>query len=508
MAMSVIDFLRVLLAFGFVFLALPLFAEGHHLWRGEPVDRDPSEWIPIVLRSFILASFIAETACLVLGSLRFCLPGLLIAGSIAWSARQFFVAHQIRSGLKEEYAQSIWRPLIALLEPEQSSELRSRLHAMRFHRAAISFLSRPLPALLIGLFFAFGRGGIQQLRFDQTESYLRAISLAALTAGRPWPPDGSVAFLAPLVCFSGLDAQAVVRFTGPILAAYFAVLISICVWQVWHSGIASGSTLVLFACGALASTHSSWDLVPGSIAIIYWTAAAAAWPYSRKYAVFAALTGLMIAPTEWMGPAICGLLIVSVRLSAWLATSVRTVGPVLAVPVSVVLLALAVSLCHLQMPSPQQYQYESAARTCKNIMRRFHRNQWLIVSPFQELAFTYGHGWHLELSEFVSRFHPPDVAKGSFSFPYEAPDVFFFVERRPLRLGSQTGPYNVVWRYAPAESDEWAAFLYGDPLGRASLEYQAAELLNAYASSHKNLSVFYEDEDLAVYHLTARRTGT
>jgi hypothetical protein len=127
------------------------------------------------------------------------------------------------------------------------------------------------------------------------------------------------------------------------------------------------------------------------------------------------------------------------------------------------------------------------------------------VSPFQELAFTYGQGWHVELSDFVSRFNIDEVADPHFVFPYDCPDVFFFVERRPIVGVSAGAVRKPVWRYSPAESADWAAFLYTDPIGRNSLEYRAGRLLAAYALHHKDISLFYEDDDILVFHLIRSR---
>jgi hypothetical protein len=113
----------------------------------------------------------------------------------------------------------------------------------------------------------------------------------------------------------------------------------------------------------------------------------------------------------------------------------------------------------------------------------------------------------VELTEYVSAFSVGQVSRPDFSFPYQVAHVFFFVERRPIRLGSRPGLQMATWRYAPAESKEWSSYLYGDPLGRASLEYRAAELLNSYGRIHNDLSLFYEDDDLVVYHLTKKSGG-
>jgi len=507
-AMAFIDFLRVLFAFALAFTGVPMLGQGYRLWRGEPINRLPAEWIPIVLRAFVLASFAAETLGSVLGSVRLCLSGLIFAACAVGTTYGFLKSQQVRLELKEQSEESIWQPLVTLLEPQQPPEFQSQPKAERFQRGGCFTAATMFRLLLALTAYAFARPAMHQLSFDYPASYFRTVSLAALTAGgSSWQADGSVALLAPLVSFSGLDAASVTRFAGPIFGAIFAALIAICVWQVWRTTTAAALTLGLFACVAFASSHANWELQPSLISTVYWTAAAAVLPYSWRFALLAAATGFLTAPEQWVPIVIAVLLAVGLYLGYWLRSLKGFAGSTLAATECLGTILLVLFLQHGANPDPQPSQYESAARACQRIASQFHRNDWLVVSPFQELAFTYGHGWHLELGEFVARFHRTDVSGSTFSFPYEANNVFFFVERRPLPLGSRTGNPKAIWRYSPAESSEWPTFLSCDPLGRASLEYQAAALLTAYALKHKNLSVFQQDDFLTVYRLVSRQPG-
>jgi hypothetical protein len=209
----------------------------------------------------------------------------------------------------------------------------------------------------------------------------------------------------------------------------------------------------------------------------------------------------MIAPALWIPL----LLFVLVVLTSFIRKKVRASRRV--VTAFFTLIVAGAALCwHGDKAPNRPVEYETAARMCDVISGKFQRNQWLLISPFQELAYTYGQGWHLELSDFVSQFAPEQVAKPEFTFPYGALNVFIFVERRPLPVGAYPGRPG-IWRYAPTESREWSSYLYGDPVGRASLEYRAADLVAAYAQSHKGVSVFYEDEDLVVYKLSGASTA-
>src|SRR5205085_825865 len=141
------------------------------------------------------------------------------------------------------------------------------------------------------------------------------------------------------------------------------------------------------------------------------------------------------------------------------------------------------------------YQYEAAARASQAIAAKYPRNSWLIVSPSQELPFTYGRGWHLELKEFVSRFSAASVADPAFRLPYPVAHTFFFVEKRPL------WPEQNEARLASARIDQILDPMSRDyvlPLGRAALEFEAAALLAAYCGSHSDMELVYTDDSLTI----------
>jgi hypothetical protein len=501
---TLFDFIRVLAAFLLVFLALPLVWRGHITWNG-PTRRTPSLWMPVVLRAFVRASFAAEVACLLLGRATLCLPGLIFSGCVVCLLRGVWIAEKRRSTLTGEGSRSLWQTWLPLRKGNRPPEARPRIENLLSRFMGISFTSKLFLSCIVLVLLIETRIPLQQVHFDHAGTYTRTVSLAALTQGQAWKADGSIAFLAPLVSISGLNAVSVIRFTGPILATVFALLIALCIWRVWGTPAAALTALLLFLWFSLSPAKTNWELLPSSIAIVYSIAAGAIWPHSRKDGLMAAATGFMIAPGQWIPAIACGLVILSVLFSGWACPRLRMW---VAAPLATAVLLGVVLVWLGQKPPARVVQYESAARISTRIADQFHRNEWLLVSPFQELAFTYGQGWHSELSEFVSEYTLDQVSRATFAFPYASPHVFFFVERRPLRAGSPSLTPAAIWRYAPAESRDKSAFLYGDPQGRASLEYRAAELLNGFAQSHKNLSLFYEDDDLVVYHLVPASTGT
>jgi hypothetical protein len=275
--------------------------------------------------------------------------------------------------------------------------------------------------------------------------------------------------------------------------------VALCAYRTWESFVA---LLVISAASIISlsvapAISQEWN--PAMEAAIYWAAAAVLWPECRLDACLAALLAVMIDPVEWRWAAVLAATLFAASVTArasrgWLKHAARLVNGMACIA------AIALFTCG-RAGSAGLVQYESAARVCESIVRHFPRNQWIVVSPFQELAFTYGHAWHVELSEFVSEFTVDQMTDPRFRLPYQCPDVFFFVERRPVTAIAAVGIPKPVWRYSPAESADWSSFLYTDPLGRDSLEYRAGQMLAAYGRHHKDLSLFYADDDILVFHL-------
>jgi hypothetical protein len=95
------------------------------------------------------------------------------------------------------------------------------------------------------------------------------------------------------------------------------------------------------------------------------------------------------------------------------------------------------------------------------------------------------------LAAFVDRFTPEQAARPEFRFPYEAADIFVFVEKTPLpqaarQFASDPGP---------------APYYYSTAQGRAAMAFRAARLMAAYVQAHPRASVYYQDANLAVYRL-------
>jgi hypothetical protein len=488
-----IELLRISFAFCCVFLLVPAFAEAKNSRR--------YAWDSAAgaLQLFVHASLAVEVVCLLLGRLGLCLPGVVVSlcGVLVLQGMSRRSAYSGRN--------SLWPLVLLFFEDVEAAKCQVK----RTFRKKIGQVCGGKLGILVALYsslvFLCARYALTHVHFAYAQTYNRAISLGVLSQGQSWQVDSSVALLAPLAFFSGMDVASVLRFSGPIFTAAFILILSVFVFRVWGSITSAVGAAVLFAAVLSLAPATIVEFTPALASNVYWIAAAALWPISRRDSVFAILLAAMLSPIQWVWVTAFGLLALATVAAAGVRKhALRKAAACL----PTLICALTMGLFTRVNARPVQIiQYESTARICDQIARRFPRKQWIIVSPFQELALIYGRGWHVELSDFISSFTPNQVSNLQFQFPYDCPDVFVFIERRPMMPGdaSSSEIHRAIWHYSPAEVSDWPTFLYADPIGRQSLQYRAAALMNAYARYHKNVVLFYADEDILVYRIIRLR---
>jgi hypothetical protein len=164
-----------------------------------------------------------------------------------------------------------------------------------------------------------------------------------------------------------------------------------------------------------------------------------------------------------------------------------------------VLLAICLSVAALwlrpQRLSAQCLEYEAAARATQEIAYRFPRQTWVVAAPVEQLSETLGLGGHEDLAGFVEKYRN-QVSSREFRFPDAREDLFIYVEKRPFQIFSrepETVSFSVLTD--PTYRN------YRSPGGRASLEAAALELCESYRQHHSDISVFFENDVLRIYHI-------
>jgi hypothetical protein len=158
-------------------------------------------------------------------------------------------------------------------------------------------------------------------------------------------------------------------------------------------------------------------------------------------------------------------------------------------------LAVAVIWFPPRLAPRQCLEYEAAARVTQGIAYRFPRQKWVVAAPVEQLAETFGLGAHEDLAGFVEKYRD-QVSHPEFRFPDAREDLFIYVEKRPFQIFSRE-PDSISF---PVLTDVTYRS-YRSPGGRASLESAALQLCENYRQHHSDANIFFENEDLRIYHI-------
>jgi len=148
-----------------------------------------------------------------------------------------------------------------------------------------------------------------------------------------------------------------------------------------------------------------------------------------------------------------------------------------------------------QPATKQHLEYESVASNASAIAEQFPHQRWIIAAPVEQLAEVYSLGSFEDLASLVNAATHDDLSPAlSFGSNYE--DLFIFVEKLPFSVFEgepSTVEYSILvdstYRY------------YRSPAGRASLEMKAMRLCEGYRRTHRNMSVFFEDDNVRIYRV-------
>jgi hypothetical protein len=149
----------------------------------------------------------------------------------------------------------------------------------------------------------------------------------------------------------------------------------------------------------------------------------------------------------------------------------------------------------------QYVEYESAARATEEIASGFPRQTWVVVAPVEQLAETLGLGAYEDLAGFVEKYQGR-VLSSDFRFPEGQEDLFIYVEKRPFQIFAREPE---IVSFSVLTDPTYRN--YRSPGGRASLEAAALRLCERYRQGHPDTDVFFENEDLRIYHVHQQWTS-
>lgn len=483
---DIVDLIRVTTAFAAVFAGVPWLL----LW----IRSDKPDVLGYWAAAVQTAAF-GTSAAIALGAVGLCLPGSMLTVYLLFLLGTAHLTGALPPLLHPSTGR-LWlhKALVFAARGNPQGTQVIQTAVARFHGWQIHRQSAFVFAMAIALVGSLACS--HYVRFLHDESYSRVLSLQQLTLGQQWTYSGAVAVLAPVVFLSSVDGAAVVRFSGPLFLGVLA-LVSYAAIRIRTNS----SPLGLIASGIIVAFVAWYDvgeLRPGSIALIAWASTLMFFWAKRPWEAFwSVILALLIEPLPTLstmaGTAALGL-IGSADGAGVIARAVKPFA--VAAPSFAFLWVMAVFLSWHEGDGPQ---YNTVARTVTQIKRESPRNTWLIVSPVQEVALTYGHGWHKELSEFVEEFTPEQVRSPDFKFPFPVAETIFVIEKQPLasrKMAAQLsglGPY-----FDPSVAQ------YQIRSHRNALQFRAARILDAYHSTHSDVDVLAEDQRVVVYRIRTR----
>jgi hypothetical protein len=255
-------------------------------------------------------------------------------------------------------------------------------------------------------------------------------------------------------------------------------------------GLLASGALVLFV-----TWFDSGEMRAGSISLIAWESALLfSWFQLRWEAFCSVALALLIEPLPPVSTFAGVALLVILRTAGRNPAVMRGLRPI-GIPVAVgsFVWVMAVYLSWHEGDGPQ---YNAVARAVTRIRQETPRNTWLIVSPVQEVALTFGHGWHMELSEFIKKFDPDQVRRREFAFPFAVQVTIIIVEKQPL--ASRMMRANLSG-FGPSFDPLVAPYLLRSQ--RDAMQFRAARIVEAYQSSHLGVDVLEEDANIVVYRV-------
>jgi hypothetical protein len=322
-------------------------------------------------------------------------------------------------------------------------------------RATVVPFDRTRPLVLapaVGMTALLFWPAARELRFQAPAEYATLSHARDVLNGGHWTFDAAASIAAVLSHITMLDPMQVLRFIHPLALCGCAGVAALLVMRL--SGIQSAPAVAMGAVGVAVGAPRLLD-VPSTNGAIAWL-----FGLSAVALVLAALE--RVHRRDW-----------------WHAIA-----------------ASVVAACVYAGTPPGgetargYVEYDAAARQALRLARSIRAGDGTIVAP-PEQRVEIGGAPFLDLGEFVRRYGER-AASRQFRFDLATPNIYVFVEKRPLSIPPAAMLVPVI-----AATDSYE---YQSPNARARVEREALELCEGYRGTHAQAGVYYEDAQLRVYH--------
>jgi hypothetical protein len=506
-----IDLLR-LAWLGLIALVLfQAFAAGH---RG--ARRDAAACIALLASGVA----IAVLAVNILSRLQIYNAATLFAACIAWPAARWLkrfdwsVERAVRTaarGLVLEVVRRTELPVSSWLVVRWGRRIRRRTAArVRVARIQMEDMSPGDMALAGAAGAAFAAAAyirfapvLGEVRLGDPQLYGAVLASRQALFNAPAGVVSTLAAVATaLTTAASLHTVHIVRLLGPVTGVAIVVAAGVFVHRVTRSRAAG-----VIALAVSAATTPQWSPGDAEVAVFFALLGSAALAFRTPASLHAALASGAVAVCALPGSPASDLLSVAlpVALAICAGAAFAMLGRVVrhARPIRVEAAAAPLACVALVMMTPYSsggmfLEYPMAQAKTLEIAATLPRGQWLIVAPVEQLAEAYGRGWYEDPATFVERFGSR-AGDPSFMFDYSVAEVMVFVEKRPFKtFPSEAHALPFVTLVDPTYRN------YRSLAGRASLQARLLALCEAYSRTHDGASVYYEDDDLAIYRFRLR----
>ena len=158
------------------------------------------------------------------------------------------------------------------------------------------------------------------------------------------------------------------------------------------------------------------------------------------------------------------------------------------------ILSLSLNFLLPLTPNLTYLEYDMAARKSLELKNLFPFQSWTLVAPTEQLAEIYGSGGYQDLALFVEKY-ASQASQPEFNFPISGEHLFILVEKIPF----VTFPNEPSVLPDSILGDHTYRY-YRSSAGRASLEFEALQMCEAYRRNHPDSDIYYEDQELRIYH--------
>jgi hypothetical protein len=477
------------------------------------VRRDPAARIALVARAVV----VAVVAVNLLSRLHIYNAATLVAACAAWPVARWLKRydwspeHAVRTAIRTlvlELVRRAEQPLASWIVVRWYRRMRRRAIARarvaraqmeRMSAADIALAGAAAAAIAAAIYIRFG-AVIGEPRLGNPSLYGSVLAARQALFNTP---DGFISALSAigtvLTTAASIHTLHIVRLVGPIAGVALVIVSAVLAGRLTRSRAAAVVTVA-----ALAATIPHWSAgdaeiavlfaVLGTLALAMRTAAARHGCFACAAVVAVALPGSPLPETLRVALPVAA----AIAAGAGFAVLARFVRRLRLDAVAAPLACATLIVLMPQAPGALFLEYPIAQAKTLEIASTLPRGQWLIVAPVEQLAEAYGRGWYEDPAAFVER-HAARAGDPSFTFDYSMNEIMVFVEKRPFKTFS-----------TEAHALPFATLMdptyrnYRSLAGRASLQARLLALCQAYARTHEGASLYYEDDDLAIYRFRLR----